>query len=266
MLLLCLPVANGMNLCLKYWLKNRVNSVGARVDSLSGAASRFFFSIFLLLFLGLFNFLVSERRMSDRMNKNVHVLGLNGLGSLPKGAILLTFGDSQTLGFNALQYGFGFRKDVVLVAPAMSAPWYVSRVERLIGAEVSPATARGVFGATLGFAREQNIPVFMDPNWFDFMAPPASYQYGIFRRVVSGPEDIPSPERLYELNKRLFFSYRAYDRGPSVSAWSRMALRSYELAWEMLAEDFEKAGRKDLAVKATKQARAYGICLSKACD
>ncbi|MBX3209572.1 MAG: DUF2723 domain-containing protein [Labilithrix sp.] len=184
---------------------------------------------------------------------------------LPERAILVVQGDDM---MGALLYGqcaLGLRADIDVLSPRLLlTESYARRASARIGFELE----RGVMTPTsdtptLHSAKlvaqllASGRPVFIG-DWFarglEESAP--SYPVGPLIRVVASWKDVPPPDRLLELNARLYETMDLESPPPFADSWAGARFKDYARPWHVLANAFERTGEKQTADRCRHRANA----------
>jgi hypothetical protein len=269
LMLISIPAAHGLTMAWELWRRYfesplfQGQSLGLRLPWGGPMVM-----VGLILFAGYFNFSIASRRMSNRLSRQVHDMVLNGAKGLPKGSVVLVSGDHQTLGFNGMQQGFGYRKDLLFVSPSMLvAPWYRDRLASILGfrSGIRSADREVWIQAIVSASHRLGRPVFVHPVWSQLLPESLSYQAGLFRRVVPEARMVPDPSRIYANHARLFSSFRRPPREILGDSWSDAAAYGYEVAWRSLSDDLRRLGSDKLAQQALQQLKRYEVCRTLDC-
>lgn len=209
----------------------------------------------------------TERMDEGRYRGETEAYLYDVLRLAPPRAILVMTGDDAFGGMLYAQCALGVRRDVTVIAPhLMLADWYWPRVAASVGrpdlahgVRPSPGDAPVLNAAELlSQLLETERPVLLN-MWFVSSLSKRfhSYPIGPVVHVVTKPEEVPSPDQLFDDNTALFATLTApKGAAPPPDTWAGTRRRDYARPWSSLATAFDRAKDPERAARCRAVARA----------
>lgn len=229
MVLLCVPIARGMDHLFGYRLTNLEVQSPLIIGTLS---------------LGV---VVSLEPVREHHRPDVEFYLVNSLNTAAPGSVILGTGDHRLYGFHYARNVLDVRSDVLYIdVLLLHYPWYRERIERELGTTLAGVSEGSVNSVELASRlHQQGHGVYLTNRFSDAIVMQApNYPIGTLIRI--GPA--PPPAELEALNASVASGYTYPTTAPlDPNGWAAAVEAEYTRPWRVLAQHYERIGDEESA-------------------